>query len=395
YPVEGFVNCTLTKNIRTLQKILTFINEYLGGVDLPRVDEDVLYSPAMKLLKPVNKTVDALRLVVVGTFVPNATLLDPDWFQPESELESDLDAYESSLESVEDERERSEDSLEDMLDSLEDASEDSEDSVEDSEDGDVKLQFNQGQSVTSDPSAAGAADAAATTDAGAQLRKRAESDGQPESGNQDAAQTPADGQDSAANTDANPDANPDANSDANPDANPDANSAAGSGTDSIETVDSLPDSSSLLSSLSSSPLPSSLPSTKPTRTASEHDTNSELGELDNLDDELSSLGIDPSSFPTMLSKEQVETAQKYGGYTGGLVGMLCDYYVGNLLDQIPSFIALIGVWVVLIIFGLFHVFSDYRKISRYGLDRMQHQQQQQYQQQQYQQQQSYNEKRFH
>ncbi|KAJ2847065.1 plasma membrane fusion protein prm1, partial [Coemansia erecta] len=128
YPVEGFVNCTLTKYINTLQKVLTFINEYLGGIDLPRIDEDVLYSPALKLLRPVNKTVDALRLAVVGTFVPNATLLDPDWFEPESELESERAAYKSSLEAVEDEEERSEDSMDEMLESLDDASEESKDS---------------------------------------------------------------------------------------------------------------------------------------------------------------------------------------------------------------------------------------------------------------------------
>ncbi|KAJ2704684.1 plasma membrane fusion protein prm1 [Coemansia sp. IMI 203386] len=341
YPVEGFVNCTLTKNIRTLQKILTFINDYLGGIDLPRVDEDVLYTPAMKLLGPVNKTVDALRLVVVGTFVPNATELDPDWFLPESELESEKDLYQSSLDeaedAAEDESERSKDSMEDMLDSLEDESEDSEDRAENSEDGIIPLSFGQDDNSTTEPAAP--------------LRKRDESDSLVE--------TP-EGSD------------PEVDSDTT-----------------IETVDSLPDSSSLFSSLSSSPLPSSLPPGTPTSSESDDDDESLDTELGDLDDELLSLGIDPSSFPTLLSKEDVETAQKYGGYTGGLVGKLCDYYVGNLLDQIPSFIALIGVWVVLIIFGLFHVLSDYRKIKRYGLDRYQQQQQQKHQQQ------MYSEKRFH
>ncbi|KAJ1720470.1 plasma membrane fusion protein prm1 [Coemansia erecta] len=360
YPVEGFVNCTLTKNIQTLQKIITFVDDYLGGVDLPRVSEDVLYNPALKLIKPVNKTVDALRKITVGTFVPNATMLDPDWFPSDDDLESSREEYEDSLDSAEDESEASEESMKEMLESMEDESEESEESMDDL---DLDESTPQVDSVTAESSPVALArrdgtDASDTTDTTEM--------------SMDANMSMDMGTDSTMSMDMSTDStmSMDMSTDStmSMDTSVSSTSVSQSNADvtNVKTVDSLPELSALMSSLSTSPLPSSLASSTQTLTPSR--TVSEEGsELGNLEEELSSIGYDIDQLPTLLSKEDIETAQKFNGYTGGLVGELCDYYVGNLQGQIPTYIALMGVWVMLIAIGGIKFFRDMQKIKRYNL----------------------------
>ncbi|KAJ2557835.1 hypothetical protein EV175_001112, partial [Coemansia sp. RSA 1933] len=99
------------------------------------------------------------------------------------------------------------------------------------------------------------------------------------------------------------------------------------------------------------------------------DMGAELGDLDSeandIDAERESYYDSLNAVPTSeLTQQEVEDAQKYGGYTGGLVGKLCDTYVNSLKSRIPLYLTLVGVWVVIAIFGLVHVARDYSKISK-------------------------------
>ncbi|KAJ1859707.1 plasma membrane fusion protein prm1 [Coemansia sp. RSA 2703] len=384
YPVEGFVNCTLTKNIQTLQKIITFVDEYLGGVDLPRVSEDVLYNPALKLLKPVNKTVDALRKITIGTFVPNATMLDPEWFPSDDDLESSREEYQDSLESAEEASEASKESMEKMLESLEDESEESEESMDDldldestsvrmssetTESSPMALARRDGTDVsdTSVMSMDSSMSMIMATDSSISMNMATDS-----SMSMNMATDSSISINMATDTSATMDMTTDSSVSMNTAAVTGTSASASSGLQSntdvvnIKTVDSLPELTALLSSLSESPLSSSLPSSihTPTPSRTVIETGPELG---NLEEELSSIGYDIDQLPTLLSKEDVETAQKFNGYTGGLVGELCDYYVGNLQSQIPTYIALMCVWIFIIALGGIKFLRDMQTIKRHNL----------------------------
>ncbi|KAJ1883649.1 plasma membrane fusion protein prm1, partial [Coemansia sp. IMI 209127] len=108
--IEGLLNCTLTKNIETLQKILTWFNELASGVTLPQVSDNLLLDPVETFLGPLNNTIKDVRELVVGDYVIDAKALDPSKFptsvntqssseeSSESELESGdgLDSYSDS-----------------------------------------------------------------------------------------------------------------------------------------------------------------------------------------------------------------------------------------------------------------------------------------------------------
>ncbi|KAJ2709517.1 plasma membrane fusion protein prm1, partial [Coemansia spiralis] len=95
-PIEGLVNCTLTKNIQSIQLILGFINEFASGVHLPRISEDVLLRPLERLIGPLNATATNFREYAVGYYIPNADELDPNSF-PEVDYDSVIASYEAKL----------------------------------------------------------------------------------------------------------------------------------------------------------------------------------------------------------------------------------------------------------------------------------------------------------
>ncbi|KAJ1894797.1 plasma membrane fusion protein prm1 [Kickxella alabastrina] len=321
YPVEGLVNCTLTKNIRSLQKILSFIDEYASGVDLPRISENVLYTPALKLMSPVNKTVTALRKFAVGEFIPNATLIDAERFPTRNDLKvssrSEVRESRISVQSILQESRLSEESEESEV-LVSKLLEMSEMSALLSESGsEFGLEPDTGTGTS--PAISASLDSSSINSGTNILLKR------------QVVLQPVSDMETA---------------------------------DDIPTISSLPDSSSLISSISSKPLSSTL---LPTHSASNSMSRENDGELGDLEDESSLYSYDYDTLPDSLTKEEIVSAQKYGGYTGGLVGNLCDSYVASLKRQIPLMMALISVWFIIALVGLVHVFSDYRKIKRYNM----------------------------
>ncbi|KAJ2313933.1 plasma membrane fusion protein prm1, partial [Coemansia sp. RSA 2704] len=240
-PIEGLVNCTLTKNIQSIQKILTMVHNFTDDINLPRVSARVLYTPVAALTKPLNSTAQALRELAVGVYIPNADELDPMSFQPQVDLDSIMSAYNDKLSSL------NSNELSDL---------------DDESSGDGELSENSESSLleASEP-----VDPSETVESGEQqLNRRQEAESPTTQGN-------------------------------------------------FELVNLIP-------SLGVAYQPE--------------------GELGDLEDESSSLyfiseidsvlGTESDVETSDLSREDVEDAQDFNGYTGGLVGKLCDMYVSDL-----------------------------------------------------------------
>ncbi|KAJ2808485.1 plasma membrane fusion protein prm1 [Coemansia guatemalensis] len=295
-PIEGLVNCTLTKNIQSIQKVLTYVNDFTKGINLPRVEQDMLYSSVKSLLKPLNATADELRILAVGVYVPDADELDPDSFLPEADLETLLAAAESKLSSVnsseltDDESESDED---------EESETDEDDESEESEESE--------ESSGSDSS---------ENNGNENLRKRQEEnkDGESDTASEESSESD--------------------------DSNKSEESESADNSDSVTS-----ESDSELDSLESE------------------------SELDSLDSESESgFSFSYDTVPlSELSREEVEDAQKFDGYTGGLIGRLCDAYISHLKGQIPLMIVLMLVWIVIAIIGGVKVAKDYARIKQYNL----------------------------
>ncbi|KAJ2147711.1 plasma membrane fusion protein prm1 [Coemansia sp. RSA 353] len=274
-PIEGIVNCTLTKNIQSIQKILTFVNDFTDDIQLPRVSAHVLYAPVAALTKPLNLTASALRELAVGVYVANADQLDPESFLPQKDIEYLLSKLDSKLLSSEDELSGLEGESSDLssLESLE------------SEVIDVV--------GTDEPVADGGA---------GNLRKRQDN-------------LPTDAGDFHI----------------------------------TQLIPSLP-------------------------VGWEAEDG---GELNDLGDDSSSLyyiseidmviGSEEPVATSELSREEVEDAQDFNGYTGGAIGKLCDMYINNLMGGIPMMIALMLVWVIIAIVGAVKVAKDYSHIKKHNL----------------------------
>ncbi|KAJ2478690.1 plasma membrane fusion protein prm1 [Coemansia sp. RSA 2131] len=278
-PIEGIVNCTLTKNIQSIQKILTFINDFTDDIQLPRVSAHVLYAPVAAMTKPLNLTAAALRELAVGVYVANADQLDPESFLPQKDIDYLLSQLDSRLSSSEDE-----------LSGLEDESSDSS-SLESSESEVIDTV------ETDEPVADGGA---------GNLRKR---------------QDPP--------------------------------------LDTMPTVAGDFQVTQLIPSL-------------PVGWEAE-----DGGELNDLGDDSSSLyyiseidmvvGSEEPVATSELSREEVEDAQDFNGYTGGAIGKLCDMYINDLKGDIPMMIALMLVWVIIAIVGAVKVAKDYSYIKKHNL----------------------------
>ncbi|KAJ2723246.1 plasma membrane fusion protein prm1 [Coemansia sp. Benny D115] len=371
-PIEGLVNCTLTKHINSIQKVLTFVNEYAGGVDLPKVDNDTLYAPVAALMKPVNKTVGAMRVLLVGDFVPNATLLDAERFPTEKELKASIKEEErESKASVKSEEEESRRSLESV------------EGLDDDDDDDDSMSGMSGMSDMSDMSGmsdmsdmsgmsgmsdANDMDAISGLDgnllsgnppalASANMRKRqeanigsseSESEFESENGFQSSSESSSSTNTSGSSSGAS------SKSDSDEDSLDVPN---------IATVTKLPIDDDLVGTKSSSSTKSQITATGSHSLESDSESMDD-DELGNLDSDEWSSSYDYDALPSDLSKEDVLSAQKFGGYTGGVVGKLCDRYVASLQDKLPTMYALIGVWFVIATVGLFHVWSDYNKIAK-------------------------------
>ncbi|KAJ2000506.1 plasma membrane fusion protein prm1 [Coemansia thaxteri] len=303
YPVEGLVNCTLTKNIQSVQKVLTFVHDYASGVDLPRVSDQVLYDPVHALLSPVNKTVNRLREFAVGVYVPNVNSYDPMSFPPEKELSRSK--AQASRESKQSHKH----------------SEGSSDVDSDSD----SLLIPDSSSTPAGLDAPAAA-AGPTVASDVVLLRRDDAN----------AWVP-----NIMVVDSLPIA--------------DANSGLSSGDAAIITALGA---GAVLPPSVTSPLQPELASLG---------TDVGGGDSSLSDDLLDDLQL-YNTLPTSdLSREDIEDAQTYGGYTGGVLGSLCDSYVSRLKAQIPLMVALMGCWVVVLIMGLFHLASDLRKIKRNNL----------------------------
>ncbi|KAJ2744051.1 plasma membrane fusion protein prm1 [Coemansia sp. BCRC 34301] len=281
YPIEGLVNCTLTKNIQSIQKVLTFVNEYAGGITFPRVNDTVLYDPVLSLMKPVNKSVTFMREFAVGVYVPNADSLDPMSFLPDEDMKRS--AYAASLSS--------------KYSSLHPNSTTATDTT------------------TSDSSVL----------------------------------SPTDGSMNAATDLAN-----------NPELVPGAVLMRRDNLDTLIPnllmVDSLPvtGDANIMTALDTDTL-------VPSPTA-----DSGLSNSSNTDPlaSLTKYGTKPTS---ELTREEVEGAQRYDGYTGGILNKLCDAYITRLRDRIPLMVALMASWVIVVILGLVNVARNYRRIKRENL----------------------------
>ncbi|KAJ2491943.1 plasma membrane fusion protein prm1 [Coemansia sp. RSA 2050] len=292
YPIEGLVNCTLTRNIQSIQKILTFVNEFAGGISFPRVSNDVLLDPVLTLMKPVNKSAIALRTFAVGVYVPNADLLDPMSFPPDKEVKRS--AYAASLSSKHK-------SLNPDQYSSEFAS-----SVLSSEDMPPSLDPYLASNPTLVP--------------GAVLLKR------------DSSET---------------------------------------WLPNLSFVDSLPllSDTNIMTALGAGLGDHNL-AASPTLSQPSSSPTSELGSLDSDSDESSAR--DPHASLTMygskptsnLTREEVQGAQRYDGYTGGLLNTLCDQYIARLESRIPLMIALMATWIVIVIMGLINVARSHHRIKR-------------------------------
>ncbi|KAJ2787597.1 plasma membrane fusion protein prm1 [Coemansia linderi] len=293
YPIEGLVNCTLTRNIQSIQKILTFINEFAGGISFPRISEDILLDPVLTLMKPVNKSAIALRNFAVGVYIPNADLLDPMSFPPDKEFKRS--EYAASLSSKH--KSLNPDQYSSELASSTLSSED--------------LSSDLDSYVANNP----------TLVPGAVLLKR----------------------------------------------------------DSTETwlpnsslVDSLPLSidTGLMTALGAGLGDHNLAASPTLSQPSTTPIASELDSLDSDSDDSSSGNPQASltmfgSKPTSnLTREEVEGAQRYDGYTGGMLNTLCDQYIARLESRIPLMIALMATWIVIVIMGLINVARNHHRIKR-------------------------------
>ncbi|KAJ2355132.1 plasma membrane fusion protein prm1, partial [Coemansia erecta] len=287
-PIEGLVNCTLTKNIQSIQKILTFVTDFADDIHLPRVSAHVLYAPVAALTKPLNLTASELRKLAVGVYVANADELDPESFTPEMDLSALLDKIDSKL------------SSESELSGLEDEESNSDDLLEPSNhetSGSDVSDFSE----TSDASVA---------DGGAgQLRKR-----------QDAS--------SPVSLDITPTVAGDFQV-------TQLIPSLGVGWEAEDELNNLGD-----------------------------DDTSSLYYISEIDEVI---GSEEPVATSELSREEVEAAQDFNGYTGGVIGKLCDLYVDNLKGGIPTMIALMLVWVVIAIFGGIKVARDYAYIRKHNL----------------------------
>ncbi|KAJ2834845.1 plasma membrane fusion protein prm1 [Coemansia furcata] len=313
YPIEGLVNCTLTKNIQSVQKVLTFVNEYAGGINFPRVSQDVLYDPVVTLMKPVNKSAIALRKFAVGVYIPNAGSLDPMAFPPLKEVKKS--ASDASLSSKYNRLHPSSIFGTDSSDSFELLF--SDESTEDSF-------FHAATDFANNP----------TFVPGAVLMKR------------DISET---------------------------------------GIVNVLQVDSLPPSNTgdagmmtaLGAGVANFPLDASPTSTLPTSSVSSSvtslATSSVTSEYDSLDSESDYYSsVDPYASLTMygskptanLTREEVEDAQRFGGYTGGVLSTLCDSYISRLKGRIPLMVALMASWIVILLLGLTNVARHYHRLKR-------------------------------
>ncbi|KAJ1946826.1 plasma membrane fusion protein prm1, partial [Linderina macrospora] len=249
-PVEGLINCTITKKIQSVQKILSFVNENVGGVNLPRVSENVLTTPVKGMLKPVNASANALKKLAVGIHIPNAKSLDAKKFPTEKELKKNKASESSSFE----------------------------------------------ETSVSVPSHA--------------LRRR------------DDSETPS------------------------------------------STVSSTSSSSASSTTTTSTDSDSSA-SSEPGSELGDLDTQSEHSHVQSDDDDDSDDEEESSSASRIeLSRENVEDAQMYNDYTGGLIGELCDSYVKHLKKQIPLMVALMAAWLLLAVGGLVRVGVNLRKLNK-------------------------------
>ncbi|KAJ1951963.1 plasma membrane fusion protein prm1 [Linderina pennispora] len=252
-PVEGLINCTITKKIQSVQKILSFVNEHVGGVNLPRVSDDVLTNPVRGMLRPVNASANALKKLAVGIHIPNAKSLDAKKFPTKEEL-------------------------------------------------------NHSKALASVSSHSTDENQVSTVSSAADLHRR-------------------------------------------DDAETTSSSTYSSSTDDSSSVSVVASSSAESASQSSSELGSELGGLD---TESEH---SHMGDEDSDDEE-------SSASKTELTREEVEDAQKYKDYTGGLIGELCDSYVKHLKKQIPLMVALMMAWLLLAAGGLVRVGINLRKLSK-------------------------------
>ncbi|KAJ1863092.1 plasma membrane fusion protein prm1 [Coemansia sp. RSA 989] len=285
-PIEGLMNCTITKHIQSIQKLLTFVNDFAQDIELPRVSANVLYAPVAALAKPLNLTAKQLRVLAVGYYIPDADELDPQSFSTGDRMQALLDQYRSeNLEKISSYGEEAFDTM---------SSSDLADSAESESFESVADDLDSGE--TAGPVADGGT---------GQLRKRQEPvDATPA--------PPAD----------------------------------------FQVTGLLPD------------LPVGyVPDTY------------ELGNMDDDESDLYSLSdIDWSSdsdsveIPTSeLYRDEVENAQEFQGYTGGLIDKLCDSYINNLKGDIPTMIALMLVWIIIAIIGAVKVARDYSTIRKFNL----------------------------
>ncbi|KAJ2866673.1 plasma membrane fusion protein prm1 [Coemansia aciculifera] len=308
YPIEGLVNCTLTKNIQSVQKVLTFVNEFAGGISFPRVSENVLLDPVLTLMKPVNKSANALRTFAVGVYIPDADSLDPMSFPPDKDVKRS--AASASLLSKYSSLHPGGSSYSDSSNSLELVS-----SVQTS--GDALL--HAATDLANNP----------TLVPGAVLMRR---------------DTPETWIPNLMLVDSLPVASDDAN----------IMTALGAGVANhpLAADATLPPPPPSVTS----PLPSSV--------------TSELGPLSSESGGSSS--VDPQASLTMygtkatseLTREEVTGAQRYDGYTGGLLNTLCDNYIARLKSRIPLMVALMATWIVIVILGLVNVARNYHRIKR-------------------------------
>lgn len=296
--IEGLVNCTLTKNIRSIQKILTFVHDLVGEIDLPHVKESVLLHPVEELLEPLEKGANKLRKLAVGVHIPNATALDPNDFPDQSEIDSRNEA--SSLAA------KSSSMYKDRSSRYSDFGGDSSHVASDNLDNDSDTIPNI-----------------------VVVNRR---------DNPFAANMPGQTQ-----------------SDESQSTAPPSDAPLPTPRSQVESAASTTQNNDWLNV--------NIPGTElPTTTSSDEDSDDESSELENLDDEFSS-GFNDSIAWVNVSRENVIDAQKDGGYTGGVLGELCDKYIATLYGQLPMYLTLIGCWVVLVLMGSVPLARNYHKIK--------------------------------
>ncbi|KAJ2459705.1 plasma membrane fusion protein prm1 [Coemansia sp. RSA 2424] len=293
YPIEGLVNCTLTKNIQSVQKVLTFVNDFAGGLTFPRVSDNVIYDPVLALMKPVNKSAIFLREFAVGVYIPNADSLDPLSFLPDEDMKRS--SYAASLSSK----------YNSLHPSSSSSDSDSIDSSDSSVESSAGSSLNAATDLANNP----------TLVPGAVLLRR------------DISDTSIPNVLSANSLPITGDAN--------------VMTALGAGLASLPLTDSL------------------LPS-QTSQLVSNSDSSS------NVDPQasLTMFGTKPTS---ELTREEVEGAQRYDGYTGGILNKLCDAYIQRLRDRIPLMVALMASWLIIVLLGLVNLARRHRRIKRDNL----------------------------